>query len=61
MIKMKFIGAKSILCLMLMMAFLLITLITDDVINHKLFSCLGIILGLLSLKFLSNQTHQNEK
>jgi len=44
-----------------MMASLLITLITDDVLNHKLFSCLGIILGILSLKFASNQPQKNEK
>jgi predicted branched-subunit amino acid permease len=58
---MQFIGTKSIICLMLMMASLLITLITNDVINNKVFSCLGIILGLLSLKFLSNQPQKNEK
>jgi hypothetical protein len=58
---MQLIGTKSIICLMLMMASLLITLITDDVINNKVFSCLGIILGLLSLKFVSNQPQKNEK
>jgi hypothetical protein len=41
-----------------MIVFLILTFITNEVINQQLFASLGIMLGLLSLKFVSNQTQQ---
>jgi hypothetical protein len=55
---MKFIGKKTSLCLILMILFLLIAFMTNDVIIRQLFVSLGIILGAFSLKFVSNQTQE---
>ena len=55
---MKFIGKKTSLCLILMILFLLIAFMTNDVIIRQLFVSLGIILVAFSLKFVSNQTQE---
>jgi hypothetical protein len=55
--KMNFLITKTILCLVLMMVFLMIAVISNDVINRQLFASLGIITGAFTSKFLSNQTH----
>lgn len=55
---MKFIETKTSFCLILMIVFLIIAFITNDVIMRQLFVSLGIILGAFSLKFISNQTQE---
>jgi len=53
---MNFLLTKTILCLILMMVFLMIAIISTDVINRQLFASLGIITGAFTSKFISNQT-----
>jgi len=53
---MNFLVTKTIFCLVLMMAFLIIAVITNDVINRQLFASLGIITGAFTSKFILNQT-----
>lgn len=59
---MRSIVTKTIFCLILMIAFLMIAFITNDVISRHLFASLGIIMGAFTSKFVSNQTQvKNEK
>lgn len=59
---MNIIGTKTIFCLILMIAFLMIAHITNDVISRQLFASLGIITGAITSKFISDQTQvKNEK
>lgn len=44
---------KGGFCWLLMIVFILMTLITEDVINSELFASLGILMAGLSLKILS--------
>jgi len=53
---MNFLVTKTIFCLVLMMAFLIIAIITNDYINRQLFASLGIITGAFTSKFILNQT-----
>ena len=59
---MRSIVTKTIFCLILMIVFLMIAFITNDVISRQLFASLGIIVGAFTSKFVSNQTQvKNEK
>lgn len=46
---------KTIVCLVLMITFLIMTFITDVPADGKLFASLGIITGAFALKFISIQ------
>ena len=53
---------KWIFCLVLMMAFLIIAIISNNVVDRQLFASLGIIMGAFTTKFISNQTQvKNEE
>jgi len=53
---------KWIFSLVLMIAFLLIAVISNDDVDRQLFSSLGIVMGAFTTKFISNQTQvKNEE
>ncbi len=59
---MNFLGIKNIFCVALIIVFLLMAFVTNDVANEQLFASLGIITGALALKYLSTQnTTTDEK
>lgn len=52
---MKFIVIKTIFCLVLMIAFIIMAFISSDASNELLFASLGIITGAFTTKFISTQ------
>jgi 4-hydroxybenzoate polyprenyltransferase len=59
---MNFFLTKWIFSLVLMIAFLLIAVISNDDVDRQLFSSLGIVMGAFTTKFISNQTQvKNEE
>ena len=52
---MKVIVTKSIFCLVSMIIFLILAIITKDIFKSEIFACLGIIMGFVASKILSNK------
>lgn len=52
---MKFSVIKTIFCLVVMIAFLIMAFISSDASNEQLFASLGIITGAFTTKFISTQ------
>jgi 4-hydroxybenzoate polyprenyltransferase len=59
---MNFLLTKWIFSLVLMIAFLMIAVLSNDVVDRQLFASLGIVMGAFTTKFISNQTQvKNEE
>jgi len=54
---MNFLSKKWIFSLILMIVFIMIAFLSNDMVDRQLFASLGIVMGAFTSKFLSNQTH----
>lgn len=54
---MNFLRKKWILSLALMIVFIMLAILSNDMVDRQLFASLGIVMGAFTSKFISNQTH----
>ena len=54
---MNFLLKKWILSLALMIVFIMLAILSNDMVDRQLFASLGIVMGAITSKVLSNQTH----
>lgn len=54
---MNFLLKKWILSLALMIVFIMLAILSNDMVDRQLFASLGIVMGAFTSKFISNQTH----
>jgi len=54
---MNFLRKKWILSLALMIVFIMLAILSNDMVDRQLFASLGIVMGAITSKVLSNQTH----
>jgi hypothetical protein len=54
---MNFLRKKLILSLALMIVFIMLAILSNDMVDRQLFASLGIVMGAITSKVLSNQTH----
>jgi hypothetical protein len=54
---MNFLLKKWILSLALMIVFIMLAILSNDRVDRQLFASLGIVMGAITSKVLSNQTH----
>ena len=53
---MNFLRKKWIFTLLLMMVFIMLAILSNDMVDRQLFASLGIVMGAFTSKFISNQT-----
>ena len=53
---MNFLRKKWIFTLLLMMVFIMLAILSNDMVDRRLFASLGIVMGAFTSKFISNQT-----
>ena len=54
---MNFLRKKWILSLALMIVFIMLAILSNDMVDRQLFASLGIVMAAITSKVLSNQTH----
>ncbi len=54
---MNFLLKKWILSLALMIVFIMLAILSNDMVDRQLFASLGIVMAAITSKVLSNQTH----
>jgi hypothetical protein len=54
---MNFLLKKWILSLALMIVFIMLAILSNDMVDRQLFASLGIVMAAITSKILSNQTH----
>jgi hypothetical protein len=53
---MNFLRKKWIFSLLLMIVFIMLAILSNDMVDRQLFASLGIVMGAFTSKFISNQT-----
>ena len=54
---MNFLSKKWIFSLILMIVFIMIAFLSNDMVDRQLFASLAVLMAAFTSKFLSNQTH----